>query len=597
MIKQFETVKSILPDWIQDENPQFLAFLEDYYKWMSESNIDQGYLYNHMDFLFLKKNVDSYVEMFMESRYPDIPAALIKDKTFMVRWSSKLNAMRGTPDIYHLLFFLLFDEEVEITYPRDNVLKLSNAKWIKPKNVIYVSCHEQNFTTSEIIQDIKIIDGQVLQFGHYTCLMLELDKSYNHNIDTSKPIVSINGRDEYLIPTSNKVKVVNGGKLHYVNEIIYPKTTPEYTFNIVATVSGSVDFGVSASSYSEVTVKVNNSPLYIYEINNSVLYSSFINSGDVVVITIKGYTGELQVKSINSNGSVTEIIPVKPFIGRYKAQVKVDDLVLEFSDSTIVELSGYYKTGSSVLDVSDKIQDSDYYQDYSYDISSNVIPETYREMVKDYVHPAGYKLFTTALSDTSVTNKSLKTVEDVVDVADVEFNHTAIRAVGNNYKMVALSYKANSFSVPELTPSQLLYMNGERGYLGYDYDMVCKQLIEEAYYIIYADDGANNGGYDENAISDITNYIRKNYIDPKYFNDVSSLYYATVGTQASTSSLYIPYSYITEGYFALDMSHITEVPKGWMNRSNIAFVDFYYAQQYTEEKDTGDTYFESGYIQ
>ena len=595
MIKQFDTLKSIIPEWILEDNPNFYDFLRHYYEWMTEKGYDQTGLYNHMDYMSLKKDMATYVNDYFDSRLPAIPNELLRDNVFMLRWSKQLNSMKGSPDIFHLLFYLFFDDEVVITYPSDDVLKLSAAKWIKPKHVIYTTLHNKEFTKSEIIQNIKVLDGSVKTFGVFDVLMLEIDNSYTNIVDANKPIISTNDDSEYVLNNSNQVKVVNGGLNHYVNEILFPRQDPTYSVKVTVTTAGVIALPVAFNNTSTLTVKANGNNLYTYDISENTLYSSLLDVGDVVEITCKGYTGEIQVTRVDNRGSVIEAVAYKPFIGEYNGNVAVGDCVFSLSHSNINKLLGYYENGLSRLDDQDKIQDSYYYQNYSYDISSTTSPDAYREMVKEYIHPSGFKLFTTALND-FYTNKStyLQSINDIVDIDVVEFNRTAIRALGNCYKTAALS--SNSFSVPPLSTEQLDYLKGQKGYLGYDYDMLCKMLIEEAYYIIYADDGSNNNNYDENAINDVTNFIRRDYIKAKYFNDVSSLYYATVGSEASSASLYIPYSYITEGYFKLDLTKIKDSPKGWMTRSNIAYVDFYYPQQYTVENDMGDTYFESGYV-
>lgn len=595
MIKQFDTLKSIIPEWILEDNPNFYAFLKHYYEWMSEKGYDQTGLYNHLDYMSLRKDMASYIDDYFSGTLPAIPNELLRDKTFMLRWSKQLNSMKGSPDIFHLLFYLFFDNEVVISYPNDDVLKLSSAKWIKPKSVIYTTLHNKEFTKSDIVQNIKVLDGEVKTYGRYDVLVLEVDKTYTNTIDSNLPLITTNDTNEYVLGNSNDIKVINGGANHYINEILYPSKKPQYSFKVTATIAGQVEFPISFNNMLGIDVFVNQTRFYAYDISEHILYSSFINKGDTITVNSDGFSGEIQVTKVDDRGSVLEAVAYKPFIGEYTSNIQIDDCVFSLSHSNINNLQGYYDNGLSRLDDQNKIQDSDYYQNYSYDISSTTAPEEYRDLIKEYVHPSGYKLFTTALNDFHTEKlDTTKPITDEIDIDFVEFNRTAIRALGNCYKTAAFSN--NTFSVPPLSEDQKKYLYGEKGYLGYDYDMLCKMLIEEAYYIVYAQDGTNNNNYDETQINDVTNYVKRDYIKAKYFNDVSSLYYATVGSEASTTSLYIPYTYIKEDYFELDLSKIKDSPKGWMTRSNIAYVDFYYAQHYTEENDMGDTYFESGYV-
>jgi hypothetical protein len=54
---------------------------------------------------------------------------------------------------------------------------------------------------------------------------------------------------------------------------------------------------------------------------------------------------------------------------------------------------GYSKNNKSFLSDTINIQDSDYYQNYSYEIIASRMMETYEKQVKDLIHPSGMKMF------------------------------------------------------------------------------------------------------------------------------------------------------------------------------------------------------------
>jgi hypothetical protein len=65
--------------------------------------------------------------------------------------------------------------------------------------------------------------------------------------------------------------------------------------------------------------------------------------------------------------------------------------------TTVVDLggvsSGYWKDRKSFLSDSMSIQDSDYYQQFSYEIVASRMVDTYKSFVLDLVHPSGFSLF------------------------------------------------------------------------------------------------------------------------------------------------------------------------------------------------------------
>ena len=75
---------------------------------------------------------------------------------------------------------------------------------------------------------------------------------------------------------------------------------------------------------------------------------------------------------------------------------------------------------SSVSQISDKkvIQDSFYYQDYSYEISTNISVGDYKETFIDTMHPAGIKLFNKFLLINDInTNTDIETTVEIVSIS------------------------------------------------------------------------------------------------------------------------------------------------------------------------------------
>lgn len=52
----------------------------------------------------------------------------------LIKTIKQLNASKGTPNSFKLMFKLLFNEDVEIEYPSEKLLKPSDGKWVKDSN-------------------------------------------------------------------------------------------------------------------------------------------------------------------------------------------------------------------------------------------------------------------------------------------------------------------------------------------------------------------------------------------------------------------------------------------------------------------------------
>ena len=97
--------------------------------------------------------------------------------------------------------------------------------------------------------------------------------------------------------------------------------------------------------------------------------------------------------------------------------------------AALQEKAGRYLGTQGQLSSDQRLQDSLYYQDYSYVLRSSQFVERYRETVLELLHPAGTKLFgeTTIISPFSVRSST----DDVLVANDVEFTLATEQQIGN----------------------------------------------------------------------------------------------------------------------------------------------------------------------
>lgn len=123
-----------VPEFIREEHPNFIAFLEAYYEFLEQK---QGTQIN--DLVTQAKNlryvadVDSSISQFQKSfinNYASlIPQDALVDKDFLIKNVLPLYLSRGNQKSFELLFRLLYGTEVIITFPKDNILRASDGKW------------------------------------------------------------------------------------------------------------------------------------------------------------------------------------------------------------------------------------------------------------------------------------------------------------------------------------------------------------------------------------------------------------------------------------------------------------------------------------
>jgi hypothetical protein len=147
-------------------------------------------------------------------------------------------------------------------------------------------------------------------------------------------------------------------------------------------------------------------------ITEPAIYSYKIRDADG---TIWGHNANVVASASVAGGVVTAVEVVDSgfgYIGDETLHLNSANNQASVTGAAVVDLngvaSGYWKNNKSFLSDTNNIQDSDYYQTYSYEIISSRMFQTYEKIVKDLIHPAGLKLFGKyRVSDQKTTETSI----------------------------------------------------------------------------------------------------------------------------------------------------------------------------------------------
>ena len=123
-----------LPEFIREEYPLFQAFLEAYYEFLEQKQGTQkNDLVSVAKSLRTIQDVDASIADF-ESNFFNSFATLFPndasiDKALLIKKVLPLYLSKGSEKSFQFLFRLLFGKEVDVIYPKDNILRASDGKW------------------------------------------------------------------------------------------------------------------------------------------------------------------------------------------------------------------------------------------------------------------------------------------------------------------------------------------------------------------------------------------------------------------------------------------------------------------------------------
>lgn len=125
-------VKNQLPNFVRDDYPTFVTFLEKYYEWLETNN----QISQEIDALRGSIDIDSadsfYIEKLKQDLMPYFPADIVADKKLFLKLVTQFYKTNGTQESVKFLFRALFNENIDIYYPKDDILKTSDGKWTLP---------------------------------------------------------------------------------------------------------------------------------------------------------------------------------------------------------------------------------------------------------------------------------------------------------------------------------------------------------------------------------------------------------------------------------------------------------------------------------
>lgn len=129
-------IKSQFPEFYHDEGERFMAFVEAYYEYMEQTGKMSDALRNLESYADISTTTDEFIKYYINSFLPSVPLDAMADKKLMIKNIREFNISRGTLASYKLLFRALYNQDVEVNYPSQQILKVSDGDWRKERYLV-----------------------------------------------------------------------------------------------------------------------------------------------------------------------------------------------------------------------------------------------------------------------------------------------------------------------------------------------------------------------------------------------------------------------------------------------------------------------------
>jgi hypothetical protein len=236
-LKNSLLVKGQLPEFVREEYPLFVSFIEAYYEFLETEQFDTNGISLKNNLSEKLKNLryisdvdfslDEFETQFFNSFLPFLPQDSQVSKEFLIKNILPLYQAKGTEKSFQFLFRLLFGEEIKITYPRENILRSSDGKWtieniVRLETVVYSEyvsdgINREFYLPFEYNSEELNITVNGTAFSDFY-VRKELKKIVFNNTPSSNSIVKITYPDNFDVSIFKNRKLV--GKTSGANAII-----------------------------------------------------------------------------------------------------------------------------------------------------------------------------------------------------------------------------------------------------------------------------------------------------------------------------------------------------------------------------------------
>jgi len=143
------------PEFIREDGPQFVAFLKGYYQFAEQNGMPVNAIRGLQDNQDVDRSLDKFVEYFRREFMPNIPRYIAADKRLMTKYIRDFYRSRGADDSFRAIFRAMFNKEIDLYYPGNDILRASDGRWVK-ETVIRVG---SPFNVSPFVMAGSIITG------------------------------------------------------------------------------------------------------------------------------------------------------------------------------------------------------------------------------------------------------------------------------------------------------------------------------------------------------------------------------------------------------------------------------------------------------
>jgi hypothetical protein len=424
-------VESLIPQQLINDSAALVDFLKEYYNFLNKS----GQSTNVLNTIVQNKDLDLAVEKYISIVEKEIGYGMVSDieanKINLYKNIEQFYDAKGSLDSFKLLFRLLYNVNIEISLPKEQILIASAGTWSQETSLFSKTLSGDVFSLVNSIVYITnqngsriLIEVERVRFVKDSIYEIIINQNYTGTIEENATITTdfYSGR---LVNSIGDFSIIQNGKNFRVGQVLEVndgindesksliKTTKVDSNGGIVSFE-FIRFGIDyQSDFSTFLIPVNydldfeSSPGdYGFTADKLGRVFEGLNSHDYFSLEMNPYSlnyfGQDYLEGSSHSGNYDAVYNQSTEIQEVSQEVITDEqldeinssrAIINFKLTPVSRYSGAFTTNKGFLSDDIYLQDNNYYQVFSYVIKSDKRLKDYKNIVKQTVHPAGMALF------------------------------------------------------------------------------------------------------------------------------------------------------------------------------------------------------------
>jgi hypothetical protein len=221
-------IESQFPAYYREQGAELVAFIKAYYEFLESSNKYSTKLSRQMfELKDIDESLDSFLSHFKNEFLADFPSIITSNRRFAIKHILDLYSTKGSKYSLELLMKLLYNQEIDVYYPGDDILKPSDSLWYQP---IYVevtkSPRTRTFLDKQITGSIsgakgfvesvitKLVDGKLIDIVYLSSVQGQFrygEKITDNDLLRGAPTIT---------GSLTSINIVSGGKDNQIGDVL-----------------------------------------------------------------------------------------------------------------------------------------------------------------------------------------------------------------------------------------------------------------------------------------------------------------------------------------------------------------------------------------